>query len=211
MIMDVRDRIILSAEELFYLAKIDNGSYLDYDYIAAMGDIEHQKKVKEQDCLIALEKKGLLDEDFDGNRIIDASGKSLLKPIYGGDFESTVTVYDGTSESTTLRFHRADGNWTLCSPFEGNFSVEQIQENEMLGLVCDKLSDLSDQADQPSLDPEEIRSIVVIKAIDLEAKSSVVNTYYEKAGNIYEETENGFAFLSKKDFLSRVERIIRGV
>ena len=50
--------LILSPEEIYYIGKVSGGKYLDYDYIAAMQDIGKRGKIKAQEILDGLERKG---------------------------------------------------------------------------------------------------------------------------------------------------------
>ena len=59
--------LILSPEEIYYIGKASGGKYLDYDYIAAMQDIGKRGKIKAQEILDGLERKGYAEEDFLGN------------------------------------------------------------------------------------------------------------------------------------------------
>ena len=55
--------LILSPEEIYYIGKVSGGKYLDYDYIAAMQDIGKRGKIKAQEILDGLERKGYAEED----------------------------------------------------------------------------------------------------------------------------------------------------
>ena len=80
--------LILSPEEIYYIGKVSGGKYLDYDYIAAMKDIGKRGKIKQQEILDSLERKGYAQEDFLGNLEVEPACIEVLKPLYQGMYES---------------------------------------------------------------------------------------------------------------------------
>lgn len=56
--MERMKELLLSPEEIYYIGKVSGGKYLDYDYIAAMKDIGKRGKIKQQEILDSLERKG---------------------------------------------------------------------------------------------------------------------------------------------------------
>ena len=62
--------------------------YLDYDYIAAMQDIGKRGKIKAQEILDGLERKGYAEEDFLGNLEVEPACTEMLQPVYQGMYES---------------------------------------------------------------------------------------------------------------------------
>ena len=56
--MERMKELLLSPEEIYYIGKVSGGKYLDYDYIAAMKDIGKRGKIKHQEILDSLERKG---------------------------------------------------------------------------------------------------------------------------------------------------------
>lgn len=64
--MERMKEFILSPEEIYYIGKVSGGKYLDYDYIAAMKDIGKRGKIKQQEILDSLERKGICPGGFPG-------------------------------------------------------------------------------------------------------------------------------------------------
>lgn len=79
--------LILSPEEIYYIGKVSGGKYLDYDYIAAMQDIGKRGKIKAQEILDGLERKGYAEEDFLGNLEVEPACTEMLQPVYQGMYE----------------------------------------------------------------------------------------------------------------------------
>ena len=75
--MERMKEFILSPEEIYYIGKVSGGKYLDYDYIAAMKDIGKRGKIKQQEILDSLERKGYAQEDFLGNLEVDVYKRQL--------------------------------------------------------------------------------------------------------------------------------------
>ena len=81
--MERMKEFILSPEEIYYIGKVSGGKYLDYDYIAAMKDIGKRGKIKQQEILDSLERKGYAQEDFLGNLEVEPLN---LIPVFIHDF-----------------------------------------------------------------------------------------------------------------------------
>lgn len=98
---------IISAEELFYLGRMMNARYIDYDYIRVMKDIQKKGALKEKEYMAGLVTKGLLYEDFSGCREIDLALEQLLIPIFFGEFQSEIFYQQDINEKkmTHYKFH----------------------------------------------------------------------------------------------------------
>ena len=97
--MERMKEFILSPEEIYYIGKVSGGKYLDYDYIAAMKDIGKRGKIKQQEILDSLERKGYAQEDFLGNLEVEPACIEILKPLYQGMYESELILREQAGES----------------------------------------------------------------------------------------------------------------
>ena len=105
--------LILSPEEIYYIGKVSGGKYLDYDYIAAMQDIGKRGKIKAQEILDGLERKGYAEEDFLGNLEVEPACTEMLQPVYQGMYESELILREESGASVHYKFHHME-NRILC-------------------------------------------------------------------------------------------------
>ena len=101
--------LILSPEEIYYIGKVSGGKYLDYDYIAAMQDIGKRGKIKAQEILDGLERKGYAEEDFLGNLEVEPACTEMLQPVYQGMYESELILREESGASVHYKFHHMAG------------------------------------------------------------------------------------------------------
>ena len=96
--MERMKELLLSPEEIYYIGKVSGGKYLDYDYIAAMKDIGKRGKIKQQEILDSLERKGYAQEDFLGNLEVEPACIEILQPLYQGMYESELILREEAGE-----------------------------------------------------------------------------------------------------------------
>ena len=210
--MDITDQLLLTAEEIYYLAKTNNGRFLDYDYISAMDNIGDNKSVFEEKCKRSLMGKKLIDEDFDGNMTMPQSVMELIEPIYNGDYESMFSYIDGTDSSFVARIHRLDSGYTLVLDKAEGYEIKTIEEKSIEKMIEDSIKIYSDiEIPSEITDKDSLDTVIVVKAIEPE-KESLVNVFYGNGKGIYEEQDDGiFKNIQKDIFIKRVTEILKGV
>lgn len=84
----MKTEVKLTPVELFFLGTQMHAKYIDYNYIAAMPDIQKRYALQEQRALEALEQRGIIEEDFGGNVELDEAIREVLEPVFFGEVES---------------------------------------------------------------------------------------------------------------------------
>lgn len=132
--MERMKEFILSPEEIYYIGKVSGGKYLDYDYIAAMKDIGKRGKIKQQEILDSLERKGYAQEDFLGNLEVEPACIEILKPLYQGMYESELILREEAGESVHYKFHHMENRITSveCRPQEYRIRVQDKEGVERM-------------------------------------------------------------------------------
>lgn len=121
--------LILSPEEIYYIGKVSGGKYLDYDYIAAMQDIGKRGKIKAQEILDGLERKGYAEEDFLGNLEVEPACTEMLQPVYQGMYESELILREESGASVHYKFHHMENRITSVECH----AQEYMKENGIQG------------------------------------------------------------------------------
>lgn len=116
----------LTPMELVFCGKLLNAKYIDYDYFAAMPDIQIQRELREQETLEKLEEDGIIETDFYGNVTFGEDVKEVLMPIFFGEVESRLEI-DG---QPVYRFHIHQGNITMTVLQADIVSLKKIEEDE---------------------------------------------------------------------------------
>lgn len=120
---------ILSPEEIYYIGKVSGGKYLDYDYIAAMKDIGKRGKIKQQEILDSLERKGYAQEDFLGNLEVEPACIEILQPLYQGMYESELILREEAGESVHYKFHHMENRITSVECRSQEYRI-RVQDKE---------------------------------------------------------------------------------
>ena len=203
--------VIISPEELYYIAKKIDGKYIDYDYIASMEDIGQQKLLYEQTCRKTLGEKGLLEEDFSGEETFSSAVEDLVEPLFNGDYESVWSYYDGGEETVEFRLHRMNDRYIRSSRTGGGYLLKKV--NDVMINECLKkwLHVNTLQTEGPEeIDKESITGVIVLKGM-LPEKWSVVNVFYEYGNSLYEEQEEGgFRKIAPELFKEHALKILKG-
>ena len=210
--MDKSSQIILTAEEIYFLARLENGRFLDYDYIAAMPDISHSKRVHEQKCKNLLSEKGLLEEDFSGTLKVSPVIKEIAEPIYNGDYESVFSFFDGSNESVLIRFHRAGSRYTAVTQKKNDYYLDSFSLDRIIEKLMQIMNmHVNDEVSPQTVNKEDLTSIIMVKGLEPE-KKSVVYVFYGCGKGVYEEHEdNSFHSIDKEKFMETMRIVLGGV
>ena len=69
-------------------------------------------KIKQQEILDSLERKGYAQEDFLGNLEVEPACIEILKPLYQGMYESELILREEAGESVHYKFHHMENRIT---------------------------------------------------------------------------------------------------
>lgn len=121
--------------ELFFLGKVMNAKYMDYEYIQMAPDFQKHYALTEKETMTSLNKKGFLFEDFTGNIEVDSPIEQTFGPIFFGEFESEISLknYGFAEETIHCKFH-----------FHGKNVTQVIVLDDEL-LVCSEENDALDE------------------------------------------------------------------
>ena len=158
--------LILSPEEIYYIGKVSGGKYLDYDYIAAMQDIGKRGKIKAQEILDGLERKGYAEEDFLGNLEVEPACTEMLQPVYQGMYESELILREESGASVHYKFHHMENRITSVECHAQEYRVRTQDKEAYIAI---------DQAERS----------IILKGTHI-GKDTCLYFYAEKGGSFYE-------------------------
>ena len=172
--MERMKEFILSPEEIYYIGKVSGGKYLDYDYIAAMKDIGKRGKIKQQEILDSLERKGYAQEDFLGNLEVEPACIEILQPLYQGMYESELILREEAGESVHYKFHHMENRITSVECRSQEYRI-RVQDKEGIERMLSPLLENNVQAERS----------IILKGTHI-GKDTCLYFYAEKGGYFYE-------------------------
>ena len=122
----MEERITLRFEELFFLGELMKAEYMDYSYIAAMGEIQRGYEVIRGKCLQSLARRRIITQRLSGEVTVQPQARELLNNVFFGKLETRLDL-DETAQDTerqTWRYHSLNGATTLVRTEGEKLSLE---------------------------------------------------------------------------------------
>ncbi len=213
----MKKEIILRPEELYYMGALLQAKYIDYAYVAAMGDIQQRRGIYESEAREGLAGKGILLEDFLGDVEVVAEAKRLLEPVFFGTLESSVDIMVTAGQKRALRnnrFHFYDGRIVTTVIAKDGIHLVEIDDSQLQAWIAGMLPpDYAAQAEIVSADQinkKQISRIFSIKSNRVGERTSV-EIYVECDGRVYQEKKDGQAeILTREAFGREIYRGLKG-
>lgn len=206
--------LLVTPEELYYMGRLLQAKYIDYAYIAAMGDIKQNYSLFEKEAQASLVAAGILLEDFGGNLEVEAEALSVLRPLFFGEVESSVDICTLGEENTVSvnKFHFHDGAVTMVSGADGKLSVRAVDQMAIRNFVAEILPQQYDGAFAAveGIDNDKITRYIAVKNIEV-GKAATVKIYIESDGILYRETAEAFESLTRDMFIDDAYGVAKGV
>ena len=184
--MERMKELILSPEEIYYIGKVTGGKYLDYDYIAAMQDIGKRGRIKEQEILDDLERKGYAEEDFLGNLEVEPICTEILQPLYQGMYESELILREEAGESVHYKFHHMENRITSVECQSQGYRVK-VQDKKGIEKILYALLENNVQTEEKEayIAIDQAERSIILKGTHI-GKDTCLYFYAEKGGYFYE-------------------------
>ncbi len=133
----MEEKITLRFEELFFLGELMDAEYLDYSYIASMGEIQHGYEVIRGKCLQNLARRRIITQRLSGDVTVQPTIRQLLRSVFFGKLETRLDVTDPTHEMErqTWRYHSLNGATTLVRADGGVLTIEPSTASEQQTLL----------------------------------------------------------------------------
>ena len=213
----MKKEIILRPEELYYLGALLQANYIDYAYVAAMGDIQQRREVYESESKEGLAKKGILLEDFLGDMTVDADAKRILEPVFFGTLESSIDIMMTAGQKKAVRnnrFHFYEGRIVATVIAKDGIHLVEIDDSQLQAWIGGMLSpDYAAEAEMvpvSQINKKRISRIFSVKSNRV-GERTAVEIYVECDGRIFQEKEGGQAqVLTKEAFGLEIYRGLKG-
>lgn len=210
------EELILSPEELYYLAKACHGKHLNYDYIAMIPDIQQRGSIYQDSCTESLEGKGLVADSW-GEVTVSEEAERFLAPLWNGEFESSaakITLGDQIV-GQTLYIHRQNDQLRLVNRQKDGIHILALQEEELEALAYYLMPDhYIDQAlpEEMLISEMHPKEMILLKNIQTNGEAAMIEQFYLIGGWICrQESENSYRILSAEDFYPIAVNVLKGV
>lgn len=208
-------KMTITPEELFYLGTVLQAEYIDYDYVAGMGDIQKNYALFESDAKQSLTNKGVLQEDFSGNVEIDLEEKRLLEPIFFGKLETAFDMHANDAEGECFiswRFHFYEGAITFVAFVEDGLMIQEVDlatiKKSIESVITKELKSDKFETEADKLEEEKVECTLVVRTNQIGEK--ITNALYVGYdGYMLTENESGLAVSVAYDAL--VEEIYQKI
>lgn len=206
--------IILSPEALYYLGRLLQAKYIDYVYVAAMGDINQNYALFEKETKASLVSAGILTEDFSGNLELDETARKLLEPIFFGETETSLSVCtNGEIQHVSLcMFHFHDGIITSVTHRDGQL-VLAATDTLSIRKQVEKLLPLGyDMQDGTvaQLSEDSITRFISVKRMQV-GVGTITKTFVEADNILYHQNGEQLESVSGPAFITYVYQVVKGV
>lgn len=116
----------LTPMELVFSGKLLHAKYIDYDYFAAMPDIQINRELREQETMEKLEEDGIIEMDFYDHAEFDEEVREVLLPVFFGETESRLMV----DEQPVYHFHVHQGTITMAVLEEDVITLRKVEGDD---------------------------------------------------------------------------------
>ena len=186
--MEKKETTRLTAEELYYLSCQMKAKYIDYSYITALEDIQKNFAKYEREAKTGLIKKGHLEEDFSGNLEIAPEVQTLLKPVFFGEFESSMDICGvGETGDCHTKFHFMENDVIEVKKEGMYWCLTKVGKASIKEKVKSCLKEYIHSAEY-TFEEKKVTQIFVFKHLFI-GKESVVKIIFDCAGDLFTEND----------------------
>ena len=137
----MEEKLILTPEQLFFLGTVMGAEYINYDYIAALGEVQRNYSRTHRKCMDELTRAGLLRERLSGEVALRPAPKKLLNPVFFGKKESSLEIFRLGKIQThdIFRFHWWEDSVTQVRQTEDRLVLSAGSPERMEALVEEQI------------------------------------------------------------------------
>ena len=211
--------IQITPEQLYYLGTCMKAKYIDYAYVAAMGDIQQQKAIYETEAKASLSEAGYLLEDYSGEIEVAKNVQAMLEPVFFGVLESSVEMAifrDGVPvQAINTKFHIYEGKIVSVAIGDKQLQVKEMDDSELQSalrnLLLPDYNVEKETCDFRNLEKKKITRTIVLKNMIIGQKS-MVEAYIEYDGKVYHESgEDGMIeTVTADEFCLSAYQVLKG-
>ena len=182
----MEEKLILTPEQLFFLGTVMGAEDINYDYIAAMGEVQRNYSRTHRKCMDELSRAGLLRERLSGGVALRPVPKKLLTPVFFGKRKSSLEIFQLGKEETygMYQFHWWEDSVTLVRKTEDGLVLSCGSAEQIEALVAEQIRGAERPMRMGEIFQESVTRILMIKQAVV-GKESTCRILFEQFGGLY--------------------------
>lgn len=200
------NEIVLSSEELYFLGQWMQAAYIDYDYIAALKDLQWDFLKMQRRCLQELSREKLIRQQITGEVSLRPQLERLLKNVFFGKLETSLDVFSGEKGGSreSYRFHYLDGTVTMVRQRQGKLSLSAVEPEDIDRIIHTAVGRHREISRTIRyLDENALGRMLLVKRAEVD-RGSICGVLFEQGGVLYASYREGAVSVSD----ARAEEIL---
>ena len=187
----MKEKLILTPEQLFFLGTVMGAEYINYDYIAAMGEVQRNYSRTHRKCMDDLARAGLLRERLSGEVVLRPMPRKLLHPVFFGKKESSIEIFTLGKEKKRelIRFHWSEESITEVRQTADQFVFVPSSRDQMEALILELVRGVERPMRMGAFLGESVTRIITAKRATVGEESTGV-VLFEMFGSLYTMDED---------------------
>ena len=187
----MKEKLILTPEQLFFLGTVMGAEYINYDYIAAMGEVQRNYSRTHRKCMDDLARAGLLRERLSGEVVLRPMPRKLLHPVFFEKKESSIEIFTLGKEKKRelIRFHWSEESITEVRQTADQFVFVPSSRDQMEALILELVRGVERPMRMGAFLGESVTRIITAKRATVGEESTGV-VLFEMFGSLYTMDED---------------------
>ena len=188
----MEETLTLTPEQLFFLGTLMDAAHINYEYVAALGELQRNYSRSRRKCLDELVQAGILRERLKGEISLRPGPKKLLQNVFFGHTETALEIYDLGKETdhTVIRFHWLDDAVTGVTVEENRLTLRSWHPDQIETLVGQRITGFEQPVDAAAIDKEAVTQIITVKQAAVGSSSSG-SALFAQYGCLYTIDDSG--------------------
>lgn len=188
----MEDKLILTPEQLFFLGTVMHAEYINYDYIAALEEVQRNYSRTHRKCMDELSRAGLLRERLSGEVALRPVPKKLLNPVFFGKKESSLEIFKLGKNQThdIFRFHWSEDAVTQVRQTEDRLVLSTGSAERIEALVEDRVRGAERPMHMDELLEKFVTGVLTVKRAAV-GEGSTGTVLFEQFGGWYSIDDSG--------------------
>jgi hypothetical protein len=187
----MEEKLILTPEQLYFLGAVMEAESINYDYIAAMGEVQRNYSRAQRKSMDDLARAGLLRMRLGGEAVLRPAVEKLLHPVFFGRKESSLEIFRLGKEKIhdIFRFHWSQSAVTQVQQTKDRLILNACGPEQLEALVAEQVCGTERPMRLEQLFEENVTRILAAKRATVgEGSTGVV--LFEVFGGLYSMDEN---------------------
>lgn len=187
----MEEKLVLTPEQLYFLGTVMEAESINYDYIAAMGEVQRNYSRAQRKSMDDLARAGLLRMRLGGEAVLRPTLETLLRPVFFGRKESSLEIFRLKKEKThdIFRFHWLENAVTQVQQTKDRLILSASGQEQLESLIAEQVRNMERPMRMEQFFEESVTRILTAKRATV-GESSTGIILFEVFGGLYSMDEN---------------------